>query len=74
MDILIDAMPGLISEGMRFVVLGRGEASIEEGLKDMSEEYPENIFASFEFNEELAHLIYAGSDIFLMPSKYEPCP
>jgi starch synthase len=72
-DILIDAMPGLVSEGMRFVVLGRGEASIEKGLKRLSKKYPENIFASFEFNEDLAHLIYAGSDIFLMPSKYEPC-
>jgi starch synthase len=72
-DILLEAMDELLEMGIRFAILGRGEDEIQDELLELAENYPEQIFLSLEFDEPLAHLIYAGSDMFLMPSQYEPC-
>lgn len=68
----------LISEELldldaHFVFLGSGAKEYEDYLKYLSEAYPDKLAVSLEFNEELAHRIYAGSDFFLMPSRFEPC-
>jgi len=63
----------IIDLGVQFVLLGTGEAEIEDYLRDLQARYPDQVKVFFEFNKELSKKIYAGSDIFLMPSKSEPC-
>ncbi|MBU0571325.1 MAG: glycogen synthase GlgA [Candidatus Omnitrophica bacterium] len=55
------------------VILGKGDAEYKRLLKEIARKYPENIRITQVLDEELAHKIEAGSDIFLMPSRYEPC-
>jgi len=59
--------------GGKLIILGQGDYDIEQQLKHLSGKYPENIRIYLGYNEELSHLIYAGSDFFLMPSRFEPC-
>jgi starch synthase len=63
----------LLLENIQIIVLGEGESQYEKFFLKISEAYPEKAAAFVEYNNELAHQITAGSDIFLMPSKYEPC-
>ena len=57
----------------RFCILGSGAEQYEEYFTDLAERYPERVAFHRGYSNELAHLIEAGSDIFLMPSRYEPC-
>ncbi|MFH1255185.1 MAG: glycogen/starch synthase [bacterium] len=57
----------------QFVFLGTGEKKYENALLKMAEKFPSRFSARIKFDEKLAHLIYAGSDMFLMPSRFEPC-
>ncbi len=57
----------------QFIFLGTGEKKYEEQLKKLAKKYPRQFSAQITFNEALAHQIYAGADIFLMPSLFEPC-
>ncbi len=72
-DILLSAMDVLFEKDLQMVILGVGEKEIEERLKEMSLKYPDKLKVVIRFDERLSHLIYGGSDIFLMPSLYEPC-
>jgi len=69
----------LISEDLvknldcQFVILGTGEKRYEDYLKKLSEKYPKKISPQIKFDLKTAQQIYAGSDIFLVPSRYEPC-
>ncbi|MBN1622555.1 MAG: glycogen synthase GlgA [Endomicrobiales bacterium] len=72
-DLLIEAIPKMLKNNIQFVLLGRGNADIEESLRQLASENPDRISVDFEFNEPLAHKIYAGSDAFLLPSRFEPC-
>src|SRR5204862_136377 len=67
---LVDDLPRLDAS---FVVLGTGEARYQDLWKALAAEYPDRIGAHIGFDEALAHLIEAGADIFLMPSRFEPC-
>jgi len=58
---------------VQLVVLGTGEARYENFFKYMAWEHPSKVSANIMFNDTLAHQIYAGADLFLMPSLYEPC-
>jgi len=58
---------------LQYIVLGTGEPRYEEMLERIKKKYPKKVGIHIGFSEELAHLIEAGADIFLMPSKYEPC-
>jgi starch synthase len=55
------------------VILGTGQPEYEELAQRLAKKYPDKISANIEFNIDLANQIYVGSDMFLMPSKYEPC-
>jgi starch synthase len=66
-------MEKLLSKNLQIIVLGEGEKKYEDYFRNISEKYPDKIKAFIEYNNELAHRITAASDIFLMPSKYEPC-
>ncbi len=58
---------------LQWAVLGSGEARLQQSLVQLAQRYPHRIGAKIEFSDRIAHLIEAGSDIFLMPSLYEPC-
>jgi starch synthase len=57
----------------QFVFLGTGQAEYKQQLLNLSKKFPRQFNARIKFDEKLAHLIYAGADIFLMPSRFEPC-
>lgn len=63
----------LVSEEVQLVVLGTGEAKYEQLFKHAAWEYPDRVSANIFFDEMLARQIYAGADLFLMPSLFEPC-
>lgn len=63
----------LMAENLQMIVLGTGEDEFENFFREMAYHYPEKFKVHIGFNEELAQQIYAGSDLFLMPSKFEPC-
>ncbi len=63
----------LWEENVQFLVLGTGEPQFEAFFRDLAAEFPERVSAQLRFNLELASRIYAGGDIYLMPSKSEPC-
>ena len=72
-DLLLDSIPALMREDVGVVVLGEGKPAHEARLLDLVEKYPGRLCAHVGYTEELAHQIQAGTDIFLMPSRYEPC-
>ena len=63
----------LLSEGFQLVILGNGEAEYEDFFNQLCSEYPGDVGVYIGFKPDLAHIVYAGADIFLMPSKSEPC-
>lgn len=72
-DELADILESVLAKNMELVVLGDGSPVYKEALLAFSRKYPKKIGVNIGFNEELAHRIYAASDFFLMPSKFEPC-
>lgn len=72
-DLINDVIPTLIKNGANIIVLGTGEYNLENQLSFFSQHDSDHIHVHIGFDEEEAHLIYAGSDFFLMPSLYEPC-
>ncbi|MBC7766200.1 MAG: glycogen synthase [Hyphomonadaceae bacterium] len=74
LDLIIEAMQEVIpNEGVQFIVLGLGDPYYIKKFKELAKQFPKQVKCYFEFNEALAHLIYAGIDVFLMPSRFEPC-
>jgi len=73
LDLVIEAMGGLFAQGLRLVVLGTGDARIRQALETAGRRFPSFFGLRTEFDEALARRIYAGSDMFLIPSRYEPC-
>lgn len=72
-DIAIQALPELIAAGAQFVILGTGDKWLTDELVRLQAANPQHVRLIDRFDEALAQRIYAGSDIFLMPSRYEPC-
>ncbi|MBI3124130.1 MAG: glycogen synthase GlgA [Ignavibacteriales bacterium] len=73
MDILEKAFPELMKMDIQLVLLGTGEKKYNKFLMNMASKYHNKFSCFIGFDDELAHLIEAGSDMFLMPSKFEPC-
>jgi starch synthase len=73
-DWVIDVIPGLLAEtDARLVVLGSGDERYEAQLQRLAEAHPDRVFVVIGYDEALAHRIEAGADVFLMPSRFEPC-
>lgn len=73
-DWILAAMPVLLAESdVRFVVLGSGQALYEEKLQRLAQQHPDRIMVEIGYDENLAHRVEAGADVFLMPSRFEPC-
>ncbi len=72
-DLLAEIMPELMTHDVTLVVVGTGEAYYEGLLRSLVERYPGRMAVKMAYDDTLAHKIEAGADIFLMPSRYEPC-
>jgi starch synthase len=73
-ELVLAAMPQLLAQrDLVFVALGAGEPHYEQALRDLALAWPGRVMFQQGYNEELAHWIEAASDMFLMPSQYEPC-
>ncbi len=70
--LLLTALPEILKNDVRFVLLGEGQSELKKQLKLIAQKYESKMSIKFEFEEELAHLVEAGSDIYLLPSLYEP--
>ena len=72
-DLVVAAAERIVRLPAQLLVLGTGEPEIERGLKSLAARHPGVIAVQLGFDEDLSHLIEAGADLFLMPSRFEPC-
>jgi len=72
-DLILDIVPELVARDAQLVILGSGDPLIESAIDKAGITWPQHIAAFIGYNEALAHQIEAGADIFLMPSRFEPC-
>jgi starch synthase len=72
-DVVADAWWDLLQRDLRMVVLGTGEAAIQEGMRSLAAKDPDRFAVHLTYDNALAHKIVAGADMFLMPSRFEPC-
>ena len=73
LDVLAEVLPHLLRLDVHFAFLGTGEQYYQDLLSGLAADHPDKIGLALTFDNALAHQIYAGSDMFLMPSHYEPC-
>ncbi|MDD2659179.1 MAG: glycogen synthase GlgA [Methylococcales bacterium] len=72
-DLILECLPEMLSLPLQFILLGRGDKHFEQQLTDVAKTYPDKTAFTIGYDETLAHLFEAGADIFLMPSRFEPC-
>ena len=72
-DLILKIVPDLVKQNAQLIVLGSGDSKLETGIRDAVEKYPKQVAAHIGYDEALSHHIEAGADIFLMPSRFEPC-
>ncbi|MEA3119916.1 MAG: starch synthase [Paraburkholderia sp.] len=72
-DLLLEAVPEIVKRGGQLAVLGTGEPPLEAGLRRAVHAHPEAVGVHLGFDEALAHLVTAGSDVIMVPSRFEPC-
>lgn len=72
-DILGDTISKIMELNLHLVILGRGEKVYQDAFAYLANKYPDKLRVRIDFNNPLGHKIYAASDMFLMPSRYEPC-
>ena len=73
LDLVADIVPDLEALGVRMVVLGAGEPELEDRFRVLAQQFPDRIAVRIGFDLGLARRIYGGTDLFVMPSRFEPC-
>jgi starch synthase len=73
LDLLLEELPSLLREDIQLAVLGSGDADLQEGYRGAAQANPGKVGAVIGYDEALAHLIQAGSDALIVPSRFEPC-
>ncbi len=72
-DLLIPIIPEIMKSGAQIVILGSGDKGLESSLENLAKTYPKQMSVNIGYDEKLAHQIEAAANMFLMPSKFEPC-
>jgi|Deesub1362A_J573_1020465.scaffolds.fasta_scaffold00027_52 starch synthase len=72
-DIFMGVIDRIFSYGVNVIILGKGEEAIHKELRGIAKKYPDCLSLNIGYDETFAHRVYAGSDMLLIPSKYEPC-
>ncbi len=72
-DLVLAVLPELLQQPVQVAVVGTGAARFEQAFRDLANRYPDKVGAFIGYDEGYAHLLEAGADIFLMPSRFEPC-
>lgn len=72
-DLVLSVIHEILAKDIQMVILGTGDPVYENALREIAKQYPTKLGVAIYFSGDIASKIYAGSDIFLMPSKYEPC-
>lgn len=72
-DLIASTMEEILASGFQYVILGTGDRRYHELFTELSKKHPESFSIKIAYDNRLAHLIEAGADMFLMPSRYEPC-
>ena len=72
-DLVLEIIPHLVKSDAQLVLLGTGNKRFEQALSEAAQAHPKNISVHIGYSEAIAHQIEAGADIFLMPSRFEPC-
>jgi len=72
-DLIAQALPRMMERGLQFVLLGMGDTVLEEEFRALAAQHPKRISVNLRFDDALAHRIEGGADVFLMPSRFEPC-
>ncbi|MBI3028779.1 MAG: glycogen synthase GlgA [Candidatus Rokubacteria bacterium] len=73
LTLVLDALPGLLAEGVQLALLGSGEPALEQAFGDAAAKHAGRVAVRLGYDAGLARRIYGGADCFLMPSRYEPC-
>jgi starch synthase len=73
LDIAFEALRRLAGQNWQFVILGSGDPALEETARSLQSEFPDRVRAVIRYDSDLSHMLYGGADMFLMPSRYEPC-
>src|SRR5207249_7805333 len=72
-DLLAQALPRMLDRKLQFVLLGMGDSTLEQEFRALAERHPTRVSVQIRFDDALAHRIEGGADVFLMPSRFEPC-
>jgi len=72
-DLIASSLEEMLSYGTQYIILGTGERKYHDLFTELSKNFPKSFSLKIAYDNKLAHLIEAGSDMFLMPSQYEPC-
>ncbi|MEH7237401.1 glycogen synthase GlgA [Bacillus sp. JJ1562] len=72
-DLVLHVFEEILNQNIQFVLLGTGESHYEDAFRELAYRYPTKVSTNIFFDETLSRKIYAGSDLFLMPSQFEPC-
>ena len=72
-DLVLKCLPEMLALPLQFVLLGRGDKEFEQQLSHFAKTHPDKMAITLSYDETLAHQLEAGADIFLMPSRFEPC-
>jgi starch synthase len=73
LDLLLETLPHVLAEGVQIVLLGSGDSDLQEQFSAAAKSQPQQIGVFIGYDENLAHLIQAGSDALIVPSRFEPC-